>query len=58
MSTHKRLRRISLSIQIAFRRVMRYILGAANRIFSPTDDNYLAIGVQPYEGDPADGKSF
>jgi len=58
MYTHRRLRRISLSIPITFRRVMRYILGAVNRILSPTDDNYPALGVQTYEEDPADGKSF
>ncbi len=29
-----------------------YIFGAAVRIFSPSDDAYPAVGLQPYEGDP------
>ena len=39
-------------------RVIRYISSAVIRIFSPSDDNYPATGVQPFEGDPADKKSL
>jgi hypothetical protein len=31
--------------------VIQYISGAVSRIFSPSDDNYPEIGVQPFEGD-------
>jgi hypothetical protein len=33
---------------------VRYITSAAARIFSPSDDDYPATGVQPYEGEPKD----
>ena len=28
-----------------------WVLAAAKRIFSPSDDNYPKAGVQPFEGD-------
>lgn len=31
---------------------MRYVMEAANRMFSRSEDNYPATGVQPFEGDP------
>ncbi len=32
-----------------------YIAEAIRRIFSPSDDMYPGIGVQPFEGDPYQG---
>ena len=32
--------------------VSQYILEAMVRIFGPNDDEYPAIGVQPFEGEP------
>ncbi|GAB4278794.1 MAG: hypothetical protein Fur0025_05570 [Oscillatoriaceae cyanobacterium] len=32
--------------------MMRYVSEAAARIFSPSDDAYPNIGVQPFEGEP------
>ncbi len=32
----------------------QYILLAAARIFGPDDDNYPAIGLQPFEGEPCE----
>ncbi len=37
-------------------KIVRYIYGAAARIFSPRDDNYPETGVQPFEGEPAKKK--
>lgn len=34
--------------------VSRFLSEAFARIFSPTDDMYPAIGVQPFSGDPYD----
>jgi len=31
---------------------MQYVMAAAGRIFSPTDDKYPEVGVQPFEGEP------
>jgi hypothetical protein len=30
----------------------RYLMEAAGRMLSPTDDNYPKTGVQPFEGEP------
>jgi hypothetical protein len=57
MSTHTKLQTIIHTIQAIPQQVIRYISGGAIRLFSPSDDNYPATGVQPYEGDPADDKS-
>lgn len=32
--------------------MLGYISEAAARVFSPFDDKYPAIGVQPFEGEP------
>jgi len=32
--------------------ITEYISEAAARIFSPTDDSYPVIGVQPFDGEP------
>ncbi|MGB8698572.1 MAG: hypothetical protein WCD18_04075 [Thermosynechococcaceae cyanobacterium] len=34
--------------------MVRFVLSGVVRLFSPTDDNYPATGVQPYEGEPGD----
>lgn len=31
---------------------VRYIIEAVTRIFGPSDDEYPAIGVQPFTGEP------
>ncbi len=58
MSTNKTLQNIIHTIGNMPQQVIHYISSAAIRIFSPNDDNYPATGVQPYEGDPTDGKSL
>jgi hypothetical protein len=35
--------------------MIRFVSEAANRVFSPSDDEYPESGVQPYSGDvPSD----
>jgi hypothetical protein len=34
----------------SFQTIVKYFVDGISRIFSPTDDNYPASGVQPYEG--------
>jgi hypothetical protein len=36
------------------RDLIQTVAQPALRIFSPTHDDYPEVGVQPYEGDPAD----
>ena len=36
---------------------IRYIAEAAARIFSPNDDEYPRVGVQPFEGEPYEGSA-
>lgn len=35
-----------------FAGAMRFVSEAVARIFSPNDDRYPTVGVQPFEGDP------
>ncbi|MEM8804809.1 MAG: hypothetical protein AAGF01_02010 [Cyanobacteria bacterium P01_G01_bin.38] len=49
-----RLQNRSTSINKALQNFSEWLLGAARRIFSPTDDNYPETGVQPFEGDISD----
>ncbi|WP_299490986.1 hypothetical protein [Acaryochloris sp. IP29b_bin.137] len=47
----------SLSIQSlskTVRRFLSYLAQPILRIFSPSHDDYPKVGVQPFEGDPAD----
>jgi hypothetical protein len=58
MDTDKKTGGVFTSIQTIPQQVIGYLSGAVSRIFGPTDDDYPATGVQPYEGDPADDKSI
>jgi hypothetical protein len=58
MSIKRSLQKVIHTIEIIPQRAIQYIASAATRIFSPTDDDYPATGVQPFEGDPADKKTF
>ena len=57
MSINKTIQNIIHTIATTPQRVVQYVFSAAIRTFSPSDDNYPASGVQPFEGDPADKKS-
>ncbi|MBN3880057.1 MAG: nicotinate phosphoribosyltransferase [Nostoc sp. JL23] len=35
---------------------MQYVAQAVTKIFAPTNDQYPAIGVQPFTGESADKK--
>ncbi len=37
---------------------MQYVMAAAARIFSPSDDKYPVVGVQPFEGEPYKGRQW
>ena len=37
-------------VSTTVKNIIQYITEAFLRIFSPTDDHYPAIGVQPFEG--------
>ncbi|MEH1912764.1 hypothetical protein [Nostoc sp.] len=41
---------------IAVQRVIQYVAQAVTKIFAPTDDQYPAIGVQPFTGESTDKK--
>ncbi|MBV9387194.1 MAG: hypothetical protein JOZ78_12285 [Chroococcidiopsidaceae cyanobacterium CP_BM_ER_R8_30] len=40
-----------MSIYKMFDGIVQYLSEAVTRIFSPRDDAYPAIGVQPFDGD-------
>lgn len=41
----------------ALEQFFRYLSQAIQRIFSPNEKPIPEVGVQPYSGDPYDGKS-
>lgn len=58
MSTNRTAQNVVHTITNIPQQIIHYISGAVTRIFGPTVDNYPEIGLQPFEGDPADKKSF
>jgi hypothetical protein len=46
-----------MTISNIFMSAMQYISEAFMRIFSPTDDAYPVIGVQPFTGEPYRGRT-
>ena len=57
MSINKTIQNTIRTIGTTLQQVVQYVFSAAIRIFSPSDDDYPASGVQPFEGDSADKKS-
>jgi hypothetical protein len=55
MST-TRWRQAAQTIKELPQRIIGFVSGAVTRIFAPSDDDYPATGVQPFEGDPADDR--
>lgn len=47
-----------MKFELMIRNAMQSLLEAAGRIFSPTDDQYPEIGVQPFEGEPYHGSAW
>lgn len=41
-----------MSVSRIFDDVIQYISEGVARIFSPADDEYPNVGVQPFDGDP------
>lgn len=42
-----------LNLRKLFNEISEFISEAAGRIFSPSDDAYPPIGVQPFSGEPS-----
>lgn len=57
MSTDKKEQQTSESIWKIPQQVISYVGGAIRRIFGPTDDQYPATGVQPFEGEIPEEKN-
>lgn len=56
MSTASKTRQIIQSIVEIPQKIINFTTNGVARIFSPSDDDYPKSGVQPYEGDPAEGR--
>ena len=55
------LKKLWQAVQYPFKallQVIRYVSAAVLRIFSPSDEQYPATGVQPFEGAPAERKKM
>ncbi|MBD2039160.1 hypothetical protein [Microcoleus sp. FACHB-672] len=47
-----------MNISQSLSSAMQYIFAAVARIFSPSDDAYPMVGVQPFDGDPYEGSQW
>ncbi len=47
-----------MKLRRTFNDLIQFVFAAVNRIFSPTDDEYPATGVQPFEGDLRSRRSY
>lgn len=56
MSNNTKLQQLGKSILEIPQQVINFVLGGVRKIFSPDEDKYPAVGVQPFEGDPAKEK--
>lgn len=54
MSINANLQQFGKSILKIPQQVINFVLGGFKKIFSPSDDKYPAVGVQPFEGDRAE----
>ncbi len=52
MSIYTKLQQFCKSIIEIIQQVISFVLGGFQKIFAPSEDNYPAVGVQPFEGDP------
>lgn len=41
-----------MNILMTVRDMLQYLAEAAGRIFEPSKDEYPAIGIQPFDGEP------
>lgn len=57
MSINPKLQQFVKSILEIPQQVINFVLGGVKKIFSPSEDKYPAVGVQPFEGDTAKEKS-
>lgn len=57
MSINSKLLQFGKSILDTIQQAIAFVLGGFRKIFSPSEDKYPAVGVQPFDGDPAQEKS-
>ena len=58
MSINAKLQQVGKSIIEITQEVINFVLGGFQKIFSPSEDDYPAVGLQPFEGDSAEKKPF
>lgn len=57
MSINTKMQQFGKSILEITQQGFNFVLGGFKKIFSPTDDEYPSVGVQPFEGDVTKEKS-
>ncbi len=57
MSFNAKLQQLGKSILEITQQVINFVLGGFKKIFSPSNDEYPQIGIQPFEGDRPKEKS-
>lgn len=54
MSIITKLQQFGKAILAILGQVISFVLGGFQKIFSPVEDKYPVVGVQPFEGDSAE----
>lgn len=54
MSINGKLQQFSKSILEIPQQIINFVLDGFKKIFDKSEDEYPAVGVQPFEGDPAE----
>jgi hypothetical protein len=57
MSLNAKLQQFGKSILEITQQTINFVLGGFKKIFSPSNDEYPVVGVQPFEGNRAKEKS-
>ena len=58
MSINSKLQQVGKLILEITEEVINFVLGGFQKIFSPNEDDYPAVGLQPFEGETAEKKHF
>lgn len=53
MSINTKLQQFGKAILEIPQQIFNFVFGGFKKIFTPSEDEYPAVGVQPFEGDPA-----
>ena len=58
MSINAKIQQFGKLILEITQEIINFVLGGFQKIFSPSEDDYPVVGLQPFEGETAEKKPF